>query len=173
VSKGQTNDGKKQSQGKRDLGCFICGGLQARECSKKERLGALGIQGDQEDEEGEPFARVNPLKMRLNVLRSLAPDEKVPPCYVQVVDAPQEKGTSWEGSLTASRDKQGLEQRQELKKTVAQEVGQNVETSGQAEDKLELPQNAWRKDWVRAPECSSTGSTRTSNSRGVGGLSQP
>lgn len=71
--------------------------------------------------------------MRLNVLRSLVPDEKVPPCYVKVVEAPQEKGTSWEGSLTASRDKQGLEQRQELKKTVTQEVGQNVETSGQAE----------------------------------------
>jgi hypothetical protein len=66
MSKGQPKDGKKQSQGKRDLGCFICREPHwARDCPKKERLSALVIQEDSEDEEGEPFARVNPLQARL------------------------------------------------------------------------------------------------------------
>jgi hypothetical protein len=51
-------------------------------------------------------------------------------------------------------------------------MGQTFETSRQAEAMLELPQNALRKDWVKALDSSSTGSTRTLNSRSVGGLSQ-
>jgi hypothetical protein len=105
----------------------------------------------------------------------LALEEEVPPCDVQAVDVPQEKGTSWDSSLTASQVKQGLEQGQKLGKIIARKRGQKVETSGQAEAmwKQKLPQIAWRKDRVKAPENSSTSSTRTSNSRGVGGLSRP
>jgi hypothetical protein len=172
-SKGEPKEGQKQFQGKRDFGCFICGGPhRAKECPRKEQLGALEIQ---EEEEGEPVVRMNPLQVRLNALQVLALEEEVPPCDVQAVDVPQEKGTSWDSSLTASQVKQGLEQGQKLEKIVARKRGQKVETSGQAEAmwKQKLPQIAWRKDRVKAPENSSTSSTRTSNSRGVGGLSRP
>jgi hypothetical protein len=65
------------------------------------------------------------------------------------------------------------QQRQKLEKMVAQVMGQTFETSGQVEAMLELPQNAWKKDRVKAPESSSTGLMRTSTSSGVDGLSLP
>jgi hypothetical protein len=61
----------------------------------------------------------------------------------------------------------GEQQKQKLEKI----MGQAFETFGQAEAMLDLSQNGWKKDWVKAPDSSSTDST-TSNSRSVGGLSQ-
>jgi len=128
VSKGEPKEGKKQLQGKRDFGCYICGGPhQAKECPKKrEQLGALKTQ----EGDGEPVAKMNSLQVRLNVLRMLAPEVDVPPCDVQVVDAPHKKSTSWDMSLTALQEKQGLEQGQKLE-IIAQEMEQKVKTSGQ------------------------------------------
>jgi hypothetical protein len=103
VSKGKPNDAEKLSKGKRDFGCFICGGPhRARECPKKEQVNALRIMADpEEDAEVGATARMNPLQVRLGALQLVPQAGMVPPSCVQVVDAPQVKGTSWKEKLTA------------------------------------------------------------------------
>jgi hypothetical protein len=61
---------------KTNLGCFICNGLhRARDCPKKEKLNALVAEESHEGTGGETQARVNPLQVRLNALKSEASTE--------------------------------------------------------------------------------------------------
>jgi hypothetical protein len=56
---------------KTNLGCFICNGPhRTRDCPKKEKLNALVAEESHEGASGETQARVNPLQVRLNALKS-------------------------------------------------------------------------------------------------------
>jgi hypothetical protein len=56
---------------KTNLGCFICNGPhRARDCPKKEKLNALVAEESHEGAGGETQARVNPLQVWLNALKS-------------------------------------------------------------------------------------------------------
>ena len=56
---------------KTNLGCFICNGPhRGRDCPKKEKLNALVAKESHKGASGETQARVNPLQVCLNALKS-------------------------------------------------------------------------------------------------------
>lgn len=191
VSKGKPNDAEKLSKGKRDFGCFICGGPhRARDCPKKEQVNALRIRDDQEEDAvAGVAARVNPLQVQLGALQLVPQAGMVPPSCVQVVDAPQVKGTGRKWKLTSKmkvreQEEKKLRWLQRPNDTVAkvqpkheklgdQGEGHPSENFVQPEAMMELPQLASGKDRVKAPESSPTQSTRASTSSSGGGLSRP